>query len=30
MLGDENAKEAWKIGSKVGNDCLSIVDYAQI
>lgn len=27
MLGDENAKEAWKIGSKVGNECLSIVDY---
>jgi TldD protein len=27
MLGDENAKSAWKIGTKVGSDKLSIVDY---
>lgn len=26
MLGDENAKEAWKIGSTVGSECLSIYD----
>ena len=26
MLGDEKAQEKWKIGEKVGNDCLSIVD----
>ena len=27
MLGDEGAKEAWKIGSKVGSPNLTIVDY---
>lgn len=31
MLGDADAKETWKLGKKVGNDCLSIVDYgAQV
>jgi TldD protein len=31
MLGDENAKDNWKIGERVGNECLSIVDYgAQV
>lgn len=27
MLGDEEAKLTWKIGKRVGNECLSIVDY---
>ena len=27
MIGDEEAKETWKIGKKVGDECLSIVDY---
>ena len=27
MLGDDEAKNTWKIGKKVGNSCLSIVDY---
>ena len=27
MIGDKEAKETWKIGKKVGNKCLSIVDY---
>ena len=27
MLGDEEAKETWKIGKRVGNETLSIVDY---
>ncbi len=29
MLGDEEAKKTWKIGTKVGNECLSIVDCGQ-
>ncbi len=29
MLGDEEAKETWKIGKKVGNECLSIVDSGE-
>lgn len=27
MLGDEEAKQTWMIGKRVGNECLSIVDY---
>ena len=27
MLGDENAKQQWKLGSRVGADILSIVDH---
>lgn len=29
MLGDEAAKENWKIGSRVGSECLSIVDHGE-
>ena len=29
MLGDDDAKETWKIGMKVGNECLSIVDSGE-
>ena len=29
MIGDEAAKETWKLGKKVGDDCLSIVDYGS-
>lgn len=27
MLGDEEAKQNWQIGKRVGSDCLSIVDH---
>ncbi len=29
MLGDDEAKETWKIGKKVGNQCLTIVDSGE-
>ena len=29
MIGDESAKEAWKIGKRVGSNCLSIVDHGS-
>ncbi len=29
MIGDESMKNIWKIGSKVGNECLSIVDHGS-
>lgn len=29
MLGDEEAKETWKIGKKVGNECLTIIDSGE-
>ena len=29
MMGDEGAKETWKLGKRVGSDCLSIVDHGS-
>lgn len=29
MIGDEEAQKTWKLGTKIGNECLSIIDSGE-